>query len=183
MVKRVLVILAPGFEEVEAFTPVDILRRAGADVVVAGTVDGIIVGRNDIKVLADESLSKAASEEYDMVVLPGGAVGTENLMSDSRVKNLLERQHGEGKFIAAICAAPVVLSSLGISAGKNITAHPSVKVELIHEKYNEKSVVVDGNIITGRSAGTSMKFAFTLVEIMFGKGQVDKVNSGVMAKI
>ncbi len=183
MVKRAIVILAPGFEEVEAFTPVDILRRAGVDVVVAGTVDGVIVGRNDIKVLADESLGKAASEEFDMVVLPGGAVGTENLMSDDRVKKLLEHHHGEGKFIAAICAAPVILSALGITAGKNITAHPSVKLELKHEKYTEKNVVVDGNIITGRSAGTSMEFAFTLVEIMLGKEEVEKINSGVMAGI
>jgi len=118
-----------------------------------------------------------------MVVLPGGAVGTENLMSDGRVKRLLEHHNAKGRLIAAICAAPVVLSQLGISAGKSVTSHPSVKLELKHENYSEDRVVIDGNIITSRAAGTAMEFAFALVEIMYGKKELKKVNSGVMANI
>ena len=181
--KRVLVILAPGFEEVEAFAAVDILRRAGADVLTAGTVDGVIVGRNDVKVLADESLDRAVEDDFDMIILPGGATGTENLKKDERVTRIVEHHYSEGKYVAAICAAPTVLSNLGITAGKKVTSHPSVINELVHEKYSEERVVVDGNIITSRGPGTALEFAFKIVEILFGKEKVEEVNGGVLAKL
>ena len=180
---KVLVILAPGFEEVEAFAPVDMLRRAGADVTTAGTVDGVIVGRNDRKVLADKSLDEVADYEFDMVVLPGGMVGTENLMSDGRVRRIIEHHDEEGRYIAAICAASTVLSNIGVTEGKKITSHPSVKAEFHHETYSEARVVVDGNIITSRAPGTAMEFAFKLVEVLLGKDKVKEVNEGVLAKL
>ena len=181
--KRVIVILAPGFEEVEAFAPVDILRRAGVDVVTAGTVDGVIVGRNGIKVLADESLDKEVDSDFDMVILPRGLVGTENLKSDGRVKRIVEHHDEHGKYIAAICAAPTVLAEIGVTEGKQLTSHPSVKGEFHHEKYSEARVVVDGNLITSRAPGTAMEFAFKLVEILCGKEKVEEVNAGVLAEI
>lgn len=181
--EKVLVILAPGFEEVEALTPVDILRRAGADVTVAGTVDGVIVGRNDIKVLADESLDSVLDYDFDMIVLPGGAVGTENLKGDERVRRIIEHHDEKGSYLAAICAAPAVLSIHGVTEGKRVTSHPSVEAELAHEKYKDDRVVVDGHIVTSRAPGTAMEFAFKLVELLYGKRKVKDVNSGVMAEV
>lgn len=180
---KVLVILAPGFEEVEALTPIDILRRAGADITVAGTVDGVIVGRSGVKVLADVSLDKAVDLDFEMVVLPGGLEGTENMKRDGRVLRILEHQDEQKRYIAAICAAPTVLSEAGITEGRKITSHPSVKSEFHKEKYSENRVVVDEHFITSRAAGTAMEFAFKLVEILYGKEKVKEVNDGVLATI
>lgn len=181
--KRVLVVLAPGFEEIEAFAPVDILRRAGAYVVTAGTVDGVIVGRNDIKVLADESLDKVEGDDFDMLVLPGGIGSTENMISDDRIRRIIEHFSEEGKYLAAICAASTVLSNAGVTKGRKVTSHPSVQTEFHHEMYSEDRVVVDGNIITSRAPGTALEFAFKLVELLFGKAKVAEVNGGVLAKL
>src|SRR3989338_4963495 len=106
--KRILIPLAPGFEEIEALAVVDILRRAGAEVLLAGTVDGPIEGRNKIKILADTSLDSLKDHDFDMIVLPGGAVGTENLKKDVRVKEIVERLYKKGRFVTAICEAPTV---------------------------------------------------------------------------
>lgn len=180
---NVLVILAPGFEEVEAFGPVDMLRRAGVDVTTAGTVDGVIVGRNDIKALADESLDHVMNDEFDMIILPGGLGGTENMMSDERVRRIIEHHHEEGRYITAICAAPTILADIGVTRGKTITSHPSVKGQFRNETYSEERVVVDGNIVTSRGPGTALEFGLKLVEILVGKEKAEEVNGGVMAKL
>lgn len=181
--KKVLVPLAPGFEEVEALTVVDILRRAGAEVTTAGTVEGPIEGRNGIRVLADKPLEGAYAGEYDMVVLPGGAKGTENLKKDKRVAELLQRLHRKDRLVTAICAAPTVLSAVGLTKGKTITSHPSVRSELTEEKVSEERVVVDGNLVTSQGPGTAMEFAFKLVEALYGLDKVKEVNEGVLARI
>ncbi|MBI5971360.1 MAG: DJ-1/PfpI family protein [Deltaproteobacteria bacterium] len=180
--KKVLVPLAPGFEEVEALTVVDILRRAGAEVTLAGTIDGPITGRNKIKVLADTGLDNAFPADYDMIVLPGGAVGAENLKKDPRVKQAVERLNQKGRFVAAICAAPAVLSAFGVLKGKTITSHFSVRSELKTERISEGRVVTDGNIITSQGPGTAMEFAFKLVEALFGPEKAAEVNKGVLAR-
>ncbi|MDT8317687.1 MAG: DJ-1/PfpI family protein [bacterium] len=181
--KRVLLILAPGFEEVEAFAPVDMLKRAGAYVVTAGTVDGIIVGRSDVKVLADESLDKVEGDDFDMLVLPGGLDSTENMINDKRVERIIAHFNEEGKYLAAICAASTVLSNAGVTKGRKVTSHPSVKREFHHEIYSEDRVVVDGNIITSRAPGTALEFAFKLVEVLYGPEKVAEVNVGVLARL
>ena len=181
--KRILIPLAPGFEEIEALAVVDILRRAGAEVLLAGTVDGPIQGRNKIKILADTSLDSVKEQDFDMIVLPGGAVGTENLKKDPRIKDIVERLYKKGRLITAICAAPTVLSAIGITAGKTVTSHPTVRTKLQREKLSEERVVVDGNIITSQGPGTAIEFAFKLVEILFGKDKIVEVNKGVLARI
>lgn len=181
--KRVLIPLAPGFEEIEALTVVDILRRAGAEVITAGTASGIITGRNGIKVEPDAELDEAAGYEYDMIVLPGGAVGTENLKQDKRVEKILKDYMDKGKFISAICAAPTVLSAAGLTVGKTVTSHPTVRGDLGSAKVTDERVVVDGNIITSQGPGTAMEFAFRLVEILFGPEKVEEVNVGVLASV
>ena len=181
--KRVLIPLAPGFEEIEALAVVDILRRAGAEVITAGTVENPIEGRNKIKVLADTSLDSLKDHDFDMIVLPGGTVGTENLKKDVRVKEIVERLYKKGRFVTAICAAPTVLSAIGITAGRTVTSHPTVRTKLDKEKISEERVVVDGNIITSQGPGTAIEFAFKLVEVLFEKDKVADVNKGVLTRI
>jgi 4-methyl-5(b-hydroxyethyl)-thiazole monophosphate biosynthesis len=118
-----------------------------------------------------------------MIVLPGGAVGTENLKKDPRVKEIVERLHRSGRFVTAICAAPTVLSAIGITAGKTVTSHPTVRAKLQNEKLSDERVVVDGNIVTSQGPGTAIEFAFKLVEALLGKDKVAEVNKGVLAKI
>lgn len=180
--KKVLLLLAPGFEEIEALTVVDILRRAGAKVVCAGIVTGPITGRSDIKVLADVSIDEVANETFDMVVLPGGAPGTANLKKDERVKAILTAHAANKKtVIAAICAAPTVLSAFGITKGRKVTSYPGVRGELKNEIVSDERVVVDGLIITSQSPGTAMEFSFKLVETLFGAEKAREVNKGVIA--
>ena len=180
--KKVLVPLAPGFEEIEALTVVDILRRAGAAVTVAGTIPGAVEGRSGIRVLPDTVMDNAGAD-YDMVVLPGGAIGAENLRKDAHVKAAVEELMHKGKSVAAICAAPTVLSAIGVTRGRVITSHPSVRGELSEETVSDERVVVDGNIITSQGPGTAMEFAFCLVETLFGKAKAIDVNKGVLARL
>lgn len=180
--KRVLVPLAPGFEEIEALTVVDILRRAGAEVTVAGTIAGAVEGRSRIRVIPDTVMENVEDLDFDMVALPGGAVGAENLKKDKRLRHILERLSNKGRFISAICAAPVVLSAIGLTRGKNVACHPSVRRELTEEHTTDERVVVDGKIITGQGPGSAMEFAFKLVEVLFGKEKAKEVNSGVLAR-
>ncbi len=181
--KKVLVPLAPGFEEIEALTIVDILRRAGAEVVVAGTVQGPVEGRSRIKVLTDGLMDEVADTDFDMIVLPGGAVGAENLKKDARVRKVIEGLIKKKRLVAAICAAPTVLSAMGAIEGRRITSHPSVRDELRNERVSDERVVVDGDMITSQGPGTAMEFAFRLVEALFGQEKAIEVNKGVLAKV
>lgn len=181
--KKVLVPLAPGFEEIETVTVVDILRRSGARVSLAGTVAGPLEGSRGIQVMPDIPLDRVNPDEFDMVVLPGGQPGTANLQKDDRVRKILIEFHRQQKWIAAICAAPVVLQSAGILQGRAVTSHPSVKEELKGVRYSEDRVVADGHIMTSRSPGTAMEFAMQLVEKLFDQDRVSTVNKGVLAKL
>ena len=181
--KKVLIPLAPGFEEIEAFSVVDILRRAGAEVMTAGTVEGPVEGRSHIKVIPDTTIDAVDGFRFDMIVLPGGALGTENLFKDQRVKRLVEELYRDRKIVSAICAAPTVLSALGVTRGRAITSHPAVRGRLIADKVLDEMVVVDGNIITSQGPGTAIEFAFKLVEALFGPERVAEVNKGVLARI
>lgn len=181
--KTVLVLLAPGFEEIETITVVDILRRAGARVTLAGTEEGVLKGSRGVHILPDDLIENILETEFDLVVLPGGQPGTDNLNKDARVSQLLIKVNGLGKKIAAICAAPLILKSAGILENRCVTSHPSVQNAMEGISYREDRVVVDGNIITSRSPGTAMEFALKLVEVLYGQERVDVVNKGVLARI
>ncbi len=186
MAKRVLMPLAPGFEEIEAIAVVDILRRAGATVVIAATTDEVkapVIGRGGVKVVADTSLESVKDEEFDMVVLPGGGDGTENLKNDQRVAKLVCRLFEGGGFVAAICAATTVLTATGVTDGRKVTCHPTVAEEIKRCDCVEERVVVDGTVITSRGPGTAIEFAYALVAALFGAKMVEEVNSGVLARI
>ncbi|MFY9271029.1 MAG: DJ-1 family glyoxalase III [Candidatus Manganitrophaceae bacterium] len=188
--KKLLIIIAPGFEEIEAVTVIDILRRAGIAVTVAGTVEGPISGARKVTLLADCSIDAVSGAGFDMIVLPGGQPGTSHLGKDERVKRILEEALSAKKYISAICAAPSILASAGYLAGKKATSHPSVRAEMSKKMgkregidYSEARVVVDGNWVTSRSPGTAMEFAFELVRLLVGEEKVKEVNEGVMARI
>mgnify|MGYP001193070496 FL=1 len=179
--KTVLVTIAPGFEEIETITVVDILRRAGARVTLAATVTGALEGSRGIKVMPDELLDDIMEKEFDLICLPGGQPGTDNLKNDPRILKLLQKM--QGKYIAAICAAPIVLQKAGVLNGRSMTCHPSVRSEFKDCQFVDDRVVVDEKMITSQSPGTAMEFALKLVEILFGSDRMKKVNNGVLARI
>ena len=170
----VLVILADGFEEIEAVTPIDILRRAGAKVTVAALGDGIhVTGRSGLTLHADTTLAAAGGRQFDCVVLPGGP-GVGKLRADPRVAALVRIQHESNGWIAAICAAPVVLKDAGVLDGRRHTSHFSVAAELPSALLGER-VVADGRMITSRGAGTAVDFGLLLVEKLFTQETASEV--------
>ena len=176
----VLVILPEGFEEIEAVTPIDLLRRAGAEVTVASLAENFhVTGRSGLVIHADTTLSSAAEKPYDLLLLPGGP-GVINLRSDPRVAELVRRQAAAGRWLAAICAAPTLLHAAGVLTGKRYTAHFSVAKEL-KEILADQRVVVDGLIITSRGAGTSLDFGLMLVEKLVSAAKAAEVAAAIAA--
>ncbi|MFH1594116.1 MAG: DJ-1 family glyoxalase III [Candidatus Omnitrophota bacterium] len=181
MIKRALIILADGFEETEAVGPIDILRRAGVDVTIAGLSGKEISGGHGIKVLADKTLDDV-SEEYDALILPGGGGGADNLSRSEKVKTLIREMNDKGKIVAAICASPaVVLSPTGILNKKRATCYPGMEDAFPADTVCSKNpVVVDGNIITSRGPGTALLFGIKLAELLVGKDKADDVRKGML---
>lgn len=166
-----LVPLAEGFEEIEAITVVDLLRRAGIDVCMAALGDRRVTGSHGITVEADVALGEAAVADYDMVVLPGGMPGAEHLKHDPRVIELLRRFRDDGRFTAAICAAPGVLAHAGLLDGRKATSFPGFlrPDSASGLVLSEEPVVVDGKVVTSRGPGTAIDFALALIELLCGE--------------
>lgn len=180
MKKRVLCILFPGFEEVETIAPVDLLRRAGVEVVVASlTGDKLVTGRCNITVQADASLEDVAAQEFDLLLIPGGP-GIKAVRADGRPAKLAQAYAQAGKPVAAICAAPTVLADAGLLAGKRFTSHAGVMNELPQSLVHER-VVEDGNLVTSRGAATSVDFGLALVRKLCGEAAAQEVGKGIMA--
>lgn len=175
----VLVPLAEGFEEIETVTPVDLLRRAGAEVTVAALGSLDVTGRSGMTLRADATLASVESREFDVIVLPGGP-GVKHLRADSRVRPLVQRHAAAQRWIAAICAAPTVLHDAGLLAGRRYTAHFSVANEL-PAILAEERVVVDGLLITSRGAGTALDFGLTLVAKLFSSAKSVEVARAICA--
>lgn len=172
----VLVPLAQGCEEIEAVTVIDLLRRASIKVVAAGLAAGPVHASRGIVLLPDMTLDEALQQEYDLVVLPGGMPGSEHLKNDARIIALLKKMAAAGKYVAAICAAPMALHAAALLAGKHVTSFPGVLDRLPgSHRYLNDGVVVDGNIVTSRGPGTAMDFALTLIELLAGKGKRNEV--------
>lgn len=175
---KVLVLLANGFEEVEGITQVDFLRRAGVTVVTTAIENDLMVtGNFNIPVKADALLSEVNSDDFDMVVLPGGVKGMENLSASEAVKNLLLDYNDKGKWIAAICASPKVLGRIGILKGKKAVCYPGHEDGLIGAEVIVEDVVVDGKIITSRGPGTSAAFALKLIEVLCGSEKANEIGT------
>jgi 4-methyl-5(b-hydroxyethyl)-thiazole monophosphate biosynthesis len=181
MAKRVLVPLAEGFEEIEAVTIVDVLRRAGIEVVTAGLRPGPVKGAHGMALAADAELASVQPDSFDAVVLPGGMPGTRHLMRDERVLAAVRKVHAAGKTTAAICAAPLVLDAAGIVGGLPITAHPSVHGELAHAELRPTTRVVrSGNVITSQGPGTALEFSLALVAELAGPGPAKELAAGML---
>lgn len=163
---RALMILAEGFEEIEALAVVDILRRGLVKVTLAALDFKLVDGAHDIMVKADCLLETLPEFDYDMIILPGGSKGTDNLQDSEVVTNLIKRFDVEGKWIAAICAAPRILDHIGLLKGKKATSYPETKAEMHHATWVDEAVVVDGKIITSQGPGTALEFGFKLLEVL-----------------
>ncbi len=160
---NVLVPLAHGFEEIEAITIIDVLRRADIGVTVAGLTDGAITGAHGVAIMPDTQLSTVTSGPFDMIVLPGGQPGTDNLGKETKIHELLLEFALQGKFVCAICAAPIVLGAAGLLKGKKVTCYPAYRDHLNGGSYLDVPVVVDHHLITSNGPASAMLFSLELV--------------------
>jgi 4-methyl-5(b-hydroxyethyl)-thiazole monophosphate biosynthesis len=179
---KVVVPLADGFEEVEAMAIIDVLRRAGIEVTVAGLHSGPAEGAHRVKVVPDTTIETISSDDFDMIVLPGGQPGSDNLNASEKVRGLIRDFHRKDKLTGAICAAPYVLAAAGILEGKKATSYPSYSGKLAGAIYQEKTVVEDGKTMTSRGPGTAVCFALAIVEKFLGKEKADAVKSAMLVR-
>jgi len=176
---KVLVPLAQGCEELEAVSIIDILRRAGVEVVVAGLDAAPVRASRGVVIVPDVDLNVAMKNDYDMIVLPGGQPGTDNLKADARILNIVQGMVTQNKYVAAICAAPSVLAAAGVLDGKRATSFPGALDAFPQVQQQPQAVVEDGKIITSRGPGTAMDFALVLVERLCGKEKRQTVEAGL----
>ena len=178
---KVLVPLADGCEEIEAVTIIDLLRRAGIEVVSAGLKPGIVKASRGVQLVPDVTLEVALQDDdYDMVVLPGGMPGAAHLKEDARILELLKKMAADGKYIAAICAAPMVLAEAGVLDGKQATSYPGFLDARPGVSVSAAAVVEDGKVLTSRGPGTAMDFALALVERLAGAGKRQLVEAALV---
>ncbi len=178
----VLVPLAPGCEELEAVTIIDLLRRAGIEVVAAGLEAGPVRASRGVVLVPDLTLDEALAHDYDAIVLPGGGPGSDALAADPRIKGLLGKMAAADRLIGAICAAPKVLAGAGLLKGRSATSYPGV-LEALGDTtitLRQEPVVRDGQLITSRGPGTAMAFALTLIEALAGREMREQVDAGLV---
>ncbi|MDR3248168.1 MAG: DJ-1/PfpI family protein [Treponema sp.] len=184
MAKKALVFLADGFEEVEAITPIDYLRRSGVEVAtVSISGDRTVTGSHNIPVIADTLLSGTAlgNIAYDALLLPGGMPGASNLAASAALGALLKAQAASGRIVAAICASPAVaLAPLGILEGKRFTCYPGMEDKVKGAAWSEDPVVIDGNIVTSRGAGTAAAWAVALIDLLLSPKEGEKIARSVL---
>ena len=179
----VYVFLANGFEEMEALAPVDMLRRAGAEVCTVGVGSDIITGAHKIPVKTDITADKIVlNDELEMIVLPGGMPGTTNLEASPDVLGAVDFCADNNRYIAAICAAPSIIGHKGLLEGRYATCFPGYEKDLIGAKHSSRLVAVDGKFITAKGAGCSIKFALKLVELLVSKEKAESIESGMQCK-
>ncbi|HOV32945.1 MAG TPA: DJ-1/PfpI family protein [Candidatus Hydrogenedens sp.] len=180
---KILILLAQGCEEIEAVTPIDLLNRAGLEVVTA-CLDNekVIQASHGAILMAQKKLSEVINEEWDMIILPGGLPGADYLGKNKQVIKLIKKIDSSGKYIAAICAAPRVLAKNGLLNGKRATAYPGIlkKKDFPEIDICDEKVVVSDNIITGRGPGVAVDFALKLIEILCGKELLNTVETSLV---
>lgn len=179
---KVSVLLADGFEEVEALTVVDLLRRARIYVDTVSIMDDYTVqGSHGIHIQTEDMFEEVDFGESDMIVLPGGMPGTTNLWEHAGVRRVVQAfATDEDKYVGAICAAPTILSNLGLLKGKKVTCYPSVEKDLQGAVLLHTPAAVDGNIITGRGVGAAVDFALLIIEILAGREKAEEVADAIV---
>ena len=175
---KVLIPLADGFEEIEASTSIDVLRRAGLDVVTAGLPGTWVTGSRNVKVMADRKMEDVNPDEFDALVLVGGHPGYLNLGRSQAVLRAVQGFDRAGKTIGAICAAPSVLNKAGIMDSRKATIYPGMEREIPMPRPGR--VVVDGHVITSQAPGTAMEFALKLVEVLEGESKAAKLRKDLV---
>ena len=178
----VYLFLADGFEEIEALTPVDMLRRAGVEVVTVSINETEkVTGAHGITVIADVLVNDVQPADVDMVILPGGLPGVDNLRNCPKVIEFIDVADKKGAFIAAICAAPRIIGEKGLLKGKKVTCYPGFEQYLLGADCTADGCVRDGNIITAKGMGKSCEFARCLIEALKDKETADKIKNAVFA--
>jgi len=179
---RVAVHFAPGFEEVEGLTVVDILRRANIQTVMVGVHnEKVVEGSHGIKIVVDKLLEEVDYEKLDMIVLPGGQPGTKNLEANDEFRKKIIECDLDEKYIASICAGPSIIGKMGFLEDREATCYPAVKDTLFGAKYRDDlPVIVDGRFITSRGLGTAIDFSLKLVEILESKEEVEKIREAIL---
>ncbi|MGO9013809.1 MAG: DJ-1 family glyoxalase III [Dissulfurispiraceae bacterium] len=177
---QVAVLLADGFEEVEAMAIIDTLRRADIIVVIAGLHAGHIESARHVKVIPDTVIDTIQADNFDMLVLPGGQPGADNLNADGRVKLLIKEFFNKGKLTGAICAAPYVLANAGILEGRQTTAYPTFKDRLCNALYRDENVVTDGQVLTSKGPGTALEFGIAIIERLVGREKAEAVKKAML---
>ncbi len=181
---RVMIPFTQGVEEIELIAVADILRRADIDVCLASLDGQPVTGRSNIVIHADIAFANAASQTWDMIVLPGGLPNAALLAENPLLKTLAQHMAKQNKYLAAICAAPKALANFGVLNGKKVTSHPSVKNHILTSSsavYLEQAVVDDDKVITSRGAGTAIDFSLTLVAKLTSHKQADHIRQAILA--
>jgi len=178
--QKVLVPLADGVEEMEAVIVIGMLRRAQWHVLAVGLKAGTVTAARGTRLVPDEVWDRVDPTQFDVIAIPGGARGVENLRHDKRVVAAVRAHAEQGKLTAAVCAGPLVLQDAGVLAGRCATCHPEVIAEFTLARRVDKPVVVDGNIVTSQGAGTSFAFALTLVALVEGEARAEELAQAIV---
>ena len=178
----VYVLLGTGFEETEAITPVDLLRRAGVEVLTVGLNGKTVYGSHRIGIEADITIDEMDLTNLDMLMLPGGLGGVASIKSCEKAMDAIRFAHANGKWIAAICAAPTILAGLGILDGKTAVCYPGCEEEMPGVTISDKAAVRDGHIITGTSAGCAVPFGLALIEVLKGTREANRIAQQIVIR-
>ncbi len=172
--------MADGVEEMEAVIIIDTLRRAEWDVTSAGFKKGVVTASRGVKIEPDALWEDVDAGSFDVIAIPGGKGGADNLRANQDVLNAVREFHSRGKPLASVCAGPLVLKEAGVLDGKRVTCHPSVTEEIRPVERVDEPVVVDGNIITSQGAGTCFEFALAIIESIDGRSKADKIGNAMV---
>ncbi len=179
---QILVPLANGFEETEAIAIIDICRRADIEVIVAGVDGQTALGAHNIPVVTDCLIDEVNTEQLDMIVLPGGWVGTQSLAANATVQSILKQMKQKDKYIGAICAAPYALDVAGVLSD-NYTCYPSIETKIRLDGYDKNTgTIIDGKIITSQAVGTAVCFALEIVKTLQGNDKYQQIKQEILAK-
>lgn len=176
----IYVFLANGFEETEAITPIDMLRRCGKEVITVGVTGKVVAGSHNIPVACDITIDETSTEGLEMIVLPGGMPGTKNLAANARVAELIRFCYDRNILIGAICAAPSVLGEMGLLDGKKAVCYPGFEDALKGAEVLTVPAVKDGNIITARGAGAALEFSYELISALIDNAAAEKLAGNIV---